>query len=155
MQLSQRSATRPFASACPVAGKSKCVRRVVRACRAQQAFSSAAGAVADADQQVSKRTLLSSLAAAATAATLVKPGYVPLHPPLTQRYSGLDLVSVHMAVHTHWTPHVQRCWQHLKMAESSLLVSIVSYSRIHGSLITPNAFQHIHNLASNSMFTAS
>lgn len=74
MQLSQRSATRPFASACPVAGKSNCVRRVVRACRAQQESSSSAGAVADADQQVSKRTLLSGLAAAATAATLVKPG---------------------------------------------------------------------------------
>lgn len=81
MQLSQRSATRPFASACPTAVKLNRGVRVVRACRAQQDSSSAVGAVADADQQVSKRTLLSGLAAAATAAILVKTGYVTL-PPL-------------------------------------------------------------------------
>jgi hypothetical protein len=76
MQLSQRSATRSFASARPSSVNVNRGSRIVRACRAQQGSSSAVGAVAAADQQVSKRILLSGLAAAATAASLVKPGYV-------------------------------------------------------------------------------
>lgn len=52
---------------------------------------------------------------------------------------------------THWTPHVQHCWQQSRIAESALLVSIVSYSRIYRDIITPNASRNIDYCTSKYM----